>query len=469
MRDINELIANVTLRDEDYEHIEPLPFDDETYTNIVNSTLKGIEDIRTKNRTYTIKKKRTRILFIAATLTLSTAILATTRAKNIQEIFINIFGNNISNINNSGQIINTSVTDQGIELNLEGLVSDTNSLDLLFNIRKESGKPFIGENIYFEEFTIEILDTNSSFQAGITESTHCHQLDSINPNSTECRFRLTKTTIDAIKNGTAILRLANMIESEKHTIVSDLNLGKWLKENPQDITLIPNHDLRLKEITNKNRIAELNIPEQIITSTDANLQLFKDNHDIKVNSIAFINNKLHIKVSNSSNSLYFQDTNGNIFNPIYIASSGCDTYYVFDINTMEKLANLKAYANISRVVNTINGTWEIKFALDRQNEKMILQPNVVIPLSENGSLLVKEIQLSNLSLKLISNNFISRDIKNINIDINFKDNSDNLHLDGAYVSTFTDTNKSFIYKFDKPIDVSAVDTISINGQPISLE
>lgn len=44
------------------------------------------------------------------------------------------------------------------------------------------------------------------------------------------------------------------------------------------------------------------------------------------------------------------------------------------------------------------------------------------------------ISLWRYSEKVISNNFVSHDIRNISIDIYFKDNSDSLHLEGAGVS-----------------------------------
>lgn len=468
MRDIDELISNVTLREEDYENIEPIPLDYEAYNNIINNTLKGIEDVRAKEKGDMPKKKKKgiRLLLVAAILALSTTILATTKVINIQEIFMDIFGESTANIGDSGQVVNSSVTEQRVELNLEGLVSDENTVDLVFNIRKESGKPFVGECISFEEFTVETETApNYKLQAGITGSTYCQEIDTITPNSAERRFRLTNTAVDDIKNGEAILRLTNIIESEKITLVSDLNLGEWMRENVQDITLVSNNDIRLNTITDPNIIAELNIPSKRITSTDAKLQLFKDDDAIRINSIGFVNNQLHIKSRNTQNSLYFQDTNGHRFDPIYIASDAYNGYYVFDISTIEELEGLKAYADISRVVNTINGTWEIKFDLNTQNQKMILQPDVTVPLSGNRNLRIRELQLSKLSLVLCSPNFSGT----INIEIKFKDNRSSLQLNGAYVSTHTDKEKCLIYKFDEPIDISAVDTIIINGTPIALE
>lgn len=469
MRNISELISNITLQDDDYESIEAIPFDNKTYTNIVNNTLEGIKDVRMQDKKHIIKRKRVAAILLAATLMLSTTILATTNSINIQEIFRSIFKEDVANIGDSGQVINASMTVQGVELNIEGVVSDENTVDLVFNIRKESGKPFIGNDISFDEFIIEMKNTDNSLQRGITESTYCQQITPISQDSVEHRFRLTTTTINSIKSGEATLHLKNMTESKRHTAISDLNLATWLKEHPQDIILKPNNDARLKLISNQDRIAQLNIPKEIITSPDINLQLFKDDENIKINSIAFVDNKLHMKVAKSTRTLHFQDSKGNIFEPIYISDFDSSIYYVFDIHNLSELENLNAYEDISTVVNKIDGTWDVKFDLNQQNEKMILQPNVAVPLSAKENFVVKEIQLSNTSFTLISNNFLSNDIRNIGIDISFKDNSHSVHLDHAFVTTSNDKNKTYIYKFDRPINMSGVDTISINGKTIMIQ
>lgn len=193
-------------------------------------------------------------------------------------------------------------------------------------------------------------------------------------------------------------------------------------------------------------------------------------------------NAVVIKIIGASNGLDVQECVSNVFIKLWQYSQQYDEekgalkgYIVaiarnealsklkrIKISTIEELESLKACANISKEVNTIYGTWEIKFDLNTQNQKIMLQPDTKIPLTGNRNLSVREIQLSKCSLVFLSPNFTDT----IDIEIKFKDSSKCLKRDKLYVNTHTDKERCLIYNIDKPIDLSAVEAIIINGTPI---
>lgn len=473
MKDIDELISNIILKDEDYADIEPIPLDEAAYKNIVSATLKEIHKTSLEGKK--VKKKRKhQLLLIAAVLMVSTTLFAGAKALDIQEIFYNIFGKYTANIGSSGQVINNSVICEGIEMNLEGIVNDENLVEVVFGLHKTSGEPFIGEQIDFDDFDVITTKGSSEIgECGITESRFCQEIEAAHTDLNTRRFRMTLTKNEAIQNGEAALRIKNINENKNYTYTSSLDLAAWLKAHPQEITLDSNNDFRLKHITNKMEIQALHIPEQVIISESAQLQLFKEDNHIEMTSIAFVNDKLHIKIENTDyrnciSDIYFKDKSDKK----YVASYQCNTrsiaYCVFDIASVEALEGLKVCGDLKKVVHKTAGLWEIKFDLNTQNEKLIVQPHIKVPIGEAGDIEVKEIQVSNISLKLKSSKLSDNKLKDLGVKIKFKNEETLLPLKEVRVHTHTANNNHIIYNINQPINIQDIEAIIINDKVIEV-
>lgn len=473
MKDIDELISNITLKDEDYADIDPIPLDEAAYKNIVSATLKEIHKASLEDKK--VKKKRKhQLLLIAAVLMVSTTLFAGAKALDIGEIFYNIFGKYTANIGSSGQVINNSVTCEGIEMNLEGVVNDENIVEVVFGLHKTSGEPFIGEHIDFDDFdVITTKGSSKTGEGGITESRFCQEIETVYTDLNTRRFRMTLTKNEAIQNGEAALRIENINENKNYTYTSHLDLATWLKAHPQEITLNPNNDFRLKHVTDKAQIKALHIPEQVIISESAQLQLFKEDHNIEMTSIAFVNDKLHMKIENVDyknciSDIYFKDKHGRKYAASYQCNTGSTSYYVFDIASMEALEGLKVCGDLKKVIHKINGLWEIKFDLNAQNEKLIVQPDIKVPIGEAGDIEVKEIQVSNISLKLKSSKLSDNKLKDLVVKIKFKNEDTLLPLKEVRVHTYTGNNNHIIYNIDQLINIQNIEAIIINDQVIEI-
>lgn len=160
MKHIDELLEEIHLREEDYEMFQEEPVTDEELQEIKNRVLEVVrkekvgEDIVAEATVTELEKKRRRkikrwILPLVATLAIGSSLAAGVASGNLSEIFHVIFGENTANIGDSGLELGISDTQQGITLNVQGIVGDKQNAIILFDLTKEEGESFKGNNIEF--------------------------------------------------------------------------------------------------------------------------------------------------------------------------------------------------------------------------------------------------------------------------------------------------------------------------------
>ena len=430
-----------------------------------------------KKKQFSHKKNRCNALIgIAVILVASSAIIASVGRLTVEQIFSDIFKSNTSNIHNNGIILNENDECSGVILSGEGILLDTNTMDLIFNIKREDGSIFNGDKIRFEDLNVDIDDQLDEMkdELGIVGWNNYIEIDSVNGTSNQRRFLLNMASVRDIQNRKVRLEISNIIEYQEQELISDINIGNYLETVPECINqlTIPNTDIRLtRQFLSTNseeeRQIKASIPKNILDFKGLDILLFSQEVNIKIDNMGFVDGSFHIRLKNPDYILGFKDEKGNFLEPSYMQRDGKGGYYVYDIKNLEELKQLQAYICIEKETNRIEGIWQIEFRTDIETNKVIINP--VTTLNTNIGLDIDQIEVSNLSLTIICKVNRDKKLSSPNVEINFNSGEDSKIFISADIATYNNSTQKYIYKFSKPIDVSSIENIMIDGNEINID
>ena len=524
MKRIDELLEHVQLREEDYDRFKEEIVTDEELQEIKNKVLESIkkEQIQTTgeeqidtnhieaNETINVgeiklemKKKRKMkrwFLSLVATLMIGSSLVAGVANGNLSEIFHVIFGENTANIGESGLELGISDTQQGITLNVQGMVGDKQNAILLFDIEKEEGKCFRGNDIKFGKlnFKVEekksvkgwnpfklfsITESNGSFGWGLIEDKY--------QKPDKLTFKLDATLNQNLIGAEGLLEIEDMIEVDSREWESEVDLVAFFKTHPQLINQasIPmpeelihyssEEELKYEGYT-PDEIKDImnDIPKRGLPSRKLNLDLYPEfETNWRIDNIGFADNQLHIRMSGTGDRSYtpsFKDAEGNEIEMIYNIttyssredgegiSSG---YYVYNIQDIEDLEHVKLSTYLQKEIETIKGKWQVRFKIDIQSEEKNIQTDQTIPWINGMNLEIEEMKLSNLSLKVI---YKGGRLQNYpRVYVHFKDGTKQEAF--RHGATYEENRADCTYAFTAPIDVSEVEAIRINEVEIKVK
>lgn len=441
----------------------------------IESTISQLRQEKKKRFSY--KKKRWNALIgIAVILVTSSAIIANVGGLTVEQIFSDIFKSNTSNIDNNGIILNENDECSGVVLSGEGILLDANTMDLIFNIKKEDGSIFNRDKIRFEDLNVYIDDQldETKNELGIVDWNNYIEIDSGNDTLNQRRFSLNMASVSDIQNQKVRLQVSNIIQYQEQELFSDINIGNYLETAPECINqlTIPSTDIRLtREFLSTNSEEEMeikaSIPKNVLDSKNLNVPIFSQEANIKIDNMGFIDESFHIRLKSSYHILRFKDEKGNDLEPSYMQRDEKGGYYVYDIKNLEELKQLQAYICIEKETNRIEGVWEIEFRTDVETNKVIINP--AASLNTNIKLDIIQIEVSNLSLTLICKVNRDKRLSSPNIELNFNSGEESEIFTSANIATYNDSTQKYIYKFSKPIDVSSIENIVIDENEISID
>lgn len=348
MKHIDELLEEIYLSEEDYEMFQEEPVTAEELQEIKNRVLEAVrteqaEDVVIEGAMVTeLEKKRRRktkrwILPLVATLAVGSSLVAGVASGNLSEIFHVIFGENTANIGDSGLELGISDTQQGITLNVQGIVGDKQNAIILFDLTKEEGESFKGNNIEFGKLNFRVEEKKSlkgwnPFKIySTTESSGSFGwglIDEGYQKPDQLTFKLDATIDQNLIGSEGILEIEDITEVQTEYWDSEVNLVDFFKAHPELLSqaAIPMpedllHYTSAEELKYEGYTADEikkimdDIPTRALPSRNLNLDLYPEfESNWRVDNIGFINNQLHIRMSGIGNEDYmpaFKDALGN--------------------------------------------------------------------------------------------------------------------------------------------------------------
>lgn len=485
MREIDELIEDIILCEEDYLHIEEIPLEEEEYQGIKNETLQKIKLLKKEEENKYLKPKKKvknlarkiRVLIIAATLMISvTTLMAVMGDATIEGLFRRILGESVSNIKNSGVLLEVNDDEKGLIVNLKGVLADKNIMNLLVELEKKEGKSFEGDNIKFDRITLELEDAEATNSLGLTSWWQYGMVETEDDKPTNRMIQLKRGTIEGIEGKTATLTIENIIEYRAIDIISEVPLSECFNKNaaePEEV--IPNKDRRYNkrfiDMGDEQEIAlKESIPQYLIPSEDLGIVLFPDMPELKLDNIGFVEGKLQIRMEGPDSNIILKDEADNSIEPIYTVkeNNNC-AYYVYPIANFEELKKIKCFITAEEELNKTEGEWQLKFKIDTNSDTNDIMLNMEVPLTNVRTIEVKQIQLSQLSLA-ITYMGAERVLKYPDISLVLEDGTEDLI---NYKEIFLNVNsgdlRKCIYDFKEPINLEQVNGIKINDTMIDFK
>ena len=510
MKHIDELLEEIHLREEDYEMFQEEPVTDEELQEIKNRVLEVVrkekvgEDIVAEATVTELEKKRRKtkrwILPLVATLAIGSSLAAGVASGNLSEIFHVIFGENTANIGDSGLELGISDTKQGITLNVQGIVGDKQNAIILFDLTKEEGESFKGNNIEFGKLNFKVEEKKSlkgwnPFKLySTTESSGSFGwglIDEGYQKPGQLTFKLDATIDQNLIGSEGILEIEDITEVQTEYWDSEVNLVDFFKAHPELLSqaAIPMpedllHYTSAEELKYEGYTADEikrmmdDIPTRALPSRNLNLDLYPEfESNWRVDNIGFINNQLHIRMSGIGNEDYmpaFKDALGNEVEMTYNITTYSSSeerediskgYYVYDIKDIEALQQVKLSTYFAKEFQTVKGKWQVRFKIDIKNQEKSITTDQTIPWIDNMNLTIEEMKLSNLSLQVTYKGGKLHNYPKVNV--RFKDGKEQeVFRHGA---TYGDNMAECTYAFTAPIDVSEVEAIIINEVEIKVE
>ena len=511
MKNIDELLEEIHLREEDCEMFQEEPVTDEELQEIKNRVLEVVRKERAEEgviegATVTDLEKKRRgktkrwIIPLVATLAIGSSLAAGVARGNLGEIFNIIFGENTANIGDSGLELGISDTHQGITLNVQGIVGDKQNAIILFDLEKEDGESFEGNNIEFGKLNFRVEEKgllkgwNPFKLYGITESSGSFGWSLVDEGYQEpdkLIFKLDATIDQNLIGAEGTLEIEDMTEVSTGYWDSEVNLEDFFKMHPELLnqTSIPmpedflhytsEEELKYEGYTADEIKKIMNdIPTRALPSRNLNLDLYPElESNWRVDNIGFIDNQLHIRMSGTGNKHYtpaFKDTSGNEVEMTYNITTYSSSeekediskgYYIYDIKDVEALNKVKLSTYFSKELQTTKGKWQVRFKIDIKNQEKSITTDQTIPWIDNTRLEIEEMKLSNLSVQVT---YKGEKLYNYpKINVRFKDGKEQEAF--RHGATFGDNMAECTYAFTAPIDVSEVEAIIINEVEIKVE
>lgn len=413
MKKIDELFNNYELNDN--INIQPSEMDELELKRIKEMTINKLDIKSGKTKRFNKKSIIPLVAAAALTLTSITAIAGT----DLNSLFSRIFESGVENIENSGKLVNVSDSHDGITFKVNGVVGDSNSATILFDIIKDNGEPFNGEMVTFDKLDL-LLDGSGGW------SYNQYNAEEI---SDTASFSLTMDKRKGLYNKELLLSITNINSIDYHEKNASVNIYNLLSNNKelQNISIPTEHiELPKKEDypqMSEDEFYKFSLGKKheknlVIKAANMNINLFEDVKDVYLDNIGIVNGKLQLCIKRSNladfTRVYFVDKNTNeeiydVFSLTQTSSNSDFSYdkYYFDISTVEELENLELRANFYNNTETYEGTWNVKFKLDYNNLTKKYKVNRRIMYNDN-KFEVKSIELSPVSVTVK----IKRDLSN---------------------------------------------------------
>lgn len=513
MRRIDELLESVALKEEDYEMITEELLTESELDELKERVLQVVREEKGEGEEKSVqeevislestkrRKSKRWLLPLVATLTIGGSLIAGVTSKNLGGMFKVIFGENVSNIGESGLELGISDTQQGITLNVQGIVGDKQNAIILFDIEKPEDESFEGNSIKFGKLNFEVKkgwefkgwNPFKVYSSTVSGSSYgWRSIDEAYQTPNQRIFQLEATLDETLIGKDAVLEITDIIEVQEGDWESEVDLVDFFKKHPeyleqasipmpQDLlTYISEEELKYEGYQEKEikKIME-DIPKRALPSRNLELDLYPElKSNWKVDNIGFIEDQLHIRMYGVGNSAYtpsFKDALGNEVEMTYNITTTSSTneqdedvsigYYVYDIKDLEALSEVKLSSWFQKEIQKTKGQWQVPFTIDIKNQEKLIATNQEIPWYNDTYLTIKDMKLSNLSLQVT---YVGEKIYGIpKMKIKFKDGTEQETFRQA--STHGENQRECTYTFGVPIDISEVESIKINEVEIQVE
>lgn len=485
MEDI--LLEHIDLKKDDFDLVGEEPVSEEELKELQEVVLNAIrleqECIGKEKIRFTAKAKKIKkwLLPLAASLIISSAVIASTVT--IGQIFKDYFGEESPSIGESGKVIGKTTLNQGIRLNIQGVVGDDKTAIVIFDLTKEDGTTFAGNSLDFGELDFIV--------AGKSVSASSYIIGNDNKSMAKRTFRLRPLLFNEMPENfvgsDATMHITDIIEIEEGDWESEVSLADYLEQHPECLSQktieIPEEFLEHAETRevlidsgyNESDINEFlsKKPKYGIDSKNLGLALYDGNQkEWTINNIGFIDGQMHIRMS--GNTIYdyipkFKDAAGNEIKRIWsssrMISKGIrEAYHIYDIKDLDSLKKTTMTAYFTKEVGRIKGEWEVPFTMDFKSNQKRIKTDQTIPWQSSKDLIIEDLILSNLAIHVT---FRGDKFEAIPIGrLIFKDGSEKELYGGA---SFDKGLAVTIYPFETPIDISNVESIKFNDVEIQVK
>lgn len=456
-------------------NIEASPMTEEEIQKIYSIELSKIS-----NKNKHTKKSSIRILLIASILTFGAMTVFASYSK-ISNIFAGVFKErnvsgeivsiekNISVIEKAGAIIDKSISANGLDVSIRGVVGDDDTVYLMIDVVDPSGNPLKSANNESEssrqlKFDSVYLNIGTPEEENFAASGQYCWTDSIKIDNNKATFLINEK-----------INHQNIVGKKATLILKDLM--DYVAPKPKDIDMTYKnlYDIytQFKEeaiFITEETPDELNMlvaidengqMEPILKSGSEKIKFSNKFKDLYITNMAFRDNKLYMNFFLNSNenvdkylSLAFKNINTGEIAEIYTSSSSINVDKDIVISSDLKIIcdkitsaeQLKDYIIVTdadyRFEPVVEGEWKFEFNLDYENTTEIYKINQQLNLNV-GTLYCEEVEVSPISINMK----LKTDIQDIDLisDIGLIMN------DGSSVDDITNPHYSYEYNDETKI------------------
>lgn len=456
-------------------NIEASPMTEEEIQKIYSIELSKIS-----NKNKHTKKSSIRILLIASILTFGAMTVFASYSK-ISNIFAGVFKEknvngeivsiekNIPVIEKAGAIIDKSISANGLDVSIRGVVGDDDTVYLMIDVVDPSGNPLKSANNESEssrqlKFDSAYLNIGTPEEENFAASGQYCWTDSIKIDNNKATFLINEK-----------INHQNIVGKKATLILKDLM--DYVAPKPKDIDMTYKnlYDIytQFKEeaiFITEETPDELNMlvaidengqMEPILKSGNEKIKFSNKFKDLYITNMAFKDNKLYMNFFLDSNekvdkylSLAFKNINTGEIAEIYTGSSSVNMDNGINVSselniTCDKITSaeqLKDYIIVTdaeyRFEPVVEGEWKFEFNLDYENTTEIYKINQQLNLNV-GTLYCEEVEVSPISINMK----LKTDIQDIDLisDIGLIMN------DGSSVDDITNPHYSYEYNDETKI------------------
>ena len=227
------------------------------------------------------------------------------------------------------------------------------------------------------------------------------------------------------------------------------------------------------------------MPKNILVNNDLNLKLLKGKKATEIDSIGFVDGKLHVLITNHSDQgidacqLRMLDISGNELWPYNSSISSTtddygikviEEYCIFDIPNVEALSRYKLKVVGHEIEIMAEGPWNMDVKVQPTKEKITKTYNETITYGSHQQAMIKGVELTPLSLVMKVEN--ENEISNVEyigaITLNMK-NGSKVTLDYANAEKIQGKKHLFVYTAGNTfIDTKEVVSITVRDKTILL-
>jgi hypothetical protein len=489
MKRVDELLSQIELKKEDYDLIQEEALSEEEMKElqkIVLNTIKqeqeggGKEKIRRNTKIQKIKRW---ILPLVASAAITSTVIASVNNVSISQIFKDFFSEESTNIGESGKIVGITDSNQGITLNIQGIVGDNKTAVVMFDLTKEDGTAFSGNNVEFGKLDYTI--------AGKSVAGSYHVINQEKQSTVQRTLSLKPLLFNEMPENfvgsEATVKITDIIEIEEGYWKPEINLADYLEQHPECLDQQPiamseiflKHAVTEEELIdsgyNQSRISKImnTQPKQGIDDKKLNLALYGGKQkEWTIDNIGFVDGQLHIRMSGKIESDYlpgFKDAAGNEVQMTWSGGHNINSvkgisYYIFDIKDLENLKKATMTSYFQKELGTIKGQWEVPFTMDFKSNEKTIKTEQTISRSGAKALTIDEMILSNLALHVTYSGDEFETIPRARLV--FKDGTEKEIPGGA---SFDKGQAICSYRFEAPIEIANVAAIKLNDVEVRIE